>query len=436
MQQRYHLIGLRKTLLSIKYRCLLCRRFAAQNIQPVIAPLRACRFPTESTEYLFANSGVDFFGPFYIEDAKGQIEKHNGLIFTCLVNRCVHLEACPYPDTDTFLNAYQHFVRRRCQPTTMLSDNGKTFIGESEELKRCVKRLDNNKIYKAMAATNSTWKFNPPYGPHFGGFWERLIQTAKRTLLIILGSKRLSLDVFRTILVETEAIMDSRPLTIVADFQENEMPLTPNHFLINRPFNSFPLGKFDSQDPASFKSWKNVQQIDNHFSKRLVKEYLPTLLKRSKWSYSDQTPLRVNDIVWILKDMTPPGIWPLGHVLEVYPGRDGQHRVMKVKTAYGTYVRPASALARVFSCLAHFSWTFSKRFSRQLGLHPLRPPFSPGACCAAIKSDVKLKKTLTFVLIATKTSWLFLQLKKTDIKNITNCLELCNWILIYILLQQ
>ena len=46
-------------------------------------------------------------------------------------------------------------------------------------------------------------------------------------------------------------------------------------------------------------------------------------------------------------------------------------------------------------------------------------------CRATIKSEVKLEKTLTFVLIATKTSWLFPQLK-TDIKNLTNCLEQCN----------
>ena len=40
---------------------------------------------------------------------------------------------------------------------------------------------------------NTTWKFNPLYGPHFGGVWERLIQSAKRTLLLILGSRRLFL---------------------------------------------------------------------------------------------------------------------------------------------------------------------------------------------------------------------------------------------------
>ena len=349
VQQRYHIIGLRKTLLSIKYRCFLCRRFSAQNIQPVMAPIPACRFPTDSTQYLFANSGVDFFGPFYIEDAKGQIERQYGLIFTCLVTRCVHLEACPDLNTDTFLNAYRRFVSRRCQPTTMLSANGKTFFGASEELKRSVKGLDNDKIYKAMAATNTTWKCNPPYGPHFGGIWERLIQTAKHTLLIILGSRRLSLDVFRTILVETEAILNSTPLKIFADLPENDMLLTSNHFLINRPFNSLPPGKFDSQEPARFKYWKSVQQMVNHFWKRLVKGYLPTLLKRSKWSDSGQTLLRVDDIVWILKDMTPRGIWPLGRVLEVYTEGHGQHRVVKVKTAYGTYVRSVSALARVLA---------------------------------------------------------------------------------------
>ena len=92
-------------------------------------------------------------------------------------------------------------------------------------------------------------------------------------LLIILGSKRLSLDVFQTILVESEAILYSRPLKIVADLSDKEMPLTPNHFLIGRPFNSLQPGKFGSQIPASFRNWRNLQQIMNQFWKRLVKEY-------------------------------------------------------------------------------------------------------------------------------------------------------------------
>ena len=119
----------------------------------------------------------------------------------------VHLETCPDLYTDTFLNAFR---------TQDDNDNGKTFVGASEELKKTVKDLDNERIYKALAVANTTWKFNPPYGPHSGGVWESLIQSAKRTLLLILGSRRLYFDTFLIIMVETESILKSRPLTNVA----------------------------------------------------------------------------------------------------------------------------------------------------------------------------------------------------------------------------
>ena len=242
IQQRYHVIGLWKALASVRFHCFFCRRFDTKNIQPIMAPLPSFRFPTTKTQLPFANSGVYFFGPFYIEDSKGILEKHYGLIFTCMVTRAVHLEMCADLNTDTFLNAFRRFCSRRCQPQLLYSDNGKTFVGASEELKKTVKALDNDRIYKALAVANTTWKFNPPYGPHFGGVWERLIQSAKRTLLLILGSRRLSFDTFLTIMVETESILNSRPLTNVAAQPDNGEPLTPNHFPIQRPFNSLPPG--------------------------------------------------------------------------------------------------------------------------------------------------------------------------------------------------
>ena len=205
-----------------------------------------------------------------------------------------------------------------------------------------------HKIYKVWLGS-PTWKFIPPYGPHFRSVWGRLIHTAKRKLFIILGSKGLSPDVFQTILVQCKAVLNSQPLKNVADFSDNQIPLTFNPFLITHSFNSLAPGVFESQFSASFKTWRDLQQMMNHFWKRLVKEYLPTILKRSKWNENNQSPLRVNDVVWIPKDMTHRGIWPLGHLLEVYPGRDGQQRVVKVKTAYGTFVRPVSAFAQILA---------------------------------------------------------------------------------------
>ncbi|XP_075247066.1 uncharacterized protein LOC142340375 [Convolutriloba macropyga] len=142
-----------------------------------------------------------------------------------MVTRAVHLETCPDLNTDTLLNAFRRFSSRPYQPQLLYSDNGKTFVGASEELKTTVKALDNDRFYKALAVANTTWKFNPPYGPHFGAECERLIQSGKRTLLLILGSRRLSFDTFLTLMVETESVLKSRPLTNVAEQPDNEEPL-------------------------------------------------------------------------------------------------------------------------------------------------------------------------------------------------------------------
>ena len=303
VQQRYYVIGLRRTLQSIRYKCFLCRRFEPQNIETFMAPLPDCSFPTENKQFTFTNCGLDFFGPFYIEEEKDKLQKHYGLIFTCLVTRAVHLETCPDLNTDTFLNAYRRFTSRRCQPADLYSDNGKTFVGAKEELKRCLNDLDKDKIHKALAAQNTKWHFNPPHGPHFGGAWERLTQSVNWTPLIILGSRKFTFDNFHTIIVEAKAMMNSRPLTNVSDAMENEQPLMPNHFLLQRPYNSLPPVIFPSTKPANMKSWKNVQQFLNHIWRRVVREYLPTLIKQPKSTENDGNSLKVNDVVWILQVM-------------------------------------------------------------------------------------------------------------------------------------
>ena len=159
-----------------------------------------------------------------------------------------------------------------------------------------------------------------------------MIHTAKRVILIILGSRKLTLDAFQTILAETELMLNSRPLTHVADYPENHEPLTPNHFILQRPYANLPPGVFKENAPLSLGTWKETQNLVNSIWRRLLKEYLPTLSKRQKWRTASQ-PLKVDDIVWVLKHLTPRGIWPLGRVTKTYPGRDGTVRVCTVQTA-------------------------------------------------------------------------------------------------------
>ena len=67
VQQRYYVIGLRKTLLSIKYRYFLCPRFDTQNIQPMRAPLPAFRFRTEKANFPLPSRDWTFLARFILK---------------------------------------------------------------------------------------------------------------------------------------------------------------------------------------------------------------------------------------------------------------------------------------------------------------------------------------------------------------------------------
>ena len=75
IQQRYWVIWLRKTLVSVKYRCFLCRHFETQNTQPTMAPLPAFRFPIEGTKSPFAITGLDFLARFMLKTNKAKLRK-------------------------------------------------------------------------------------------------------------------------------------------------------------------------------------------------------------------------------------------------------------------------------------------------------------------------------------------------------------------------
>ena len=53
----------------------------------------------------------------------------------------------------------------------------------------------------------------------------------------------------------------------------------------------------------------------------------------------------MGDVVVIREDGTLPTTWPLGKVVQVFPGKDKLVRVVKVRTEKGTYKRPAAKVA-------------------------------------------------------------------------------------------
>lgn len=85
-----------------------------------------------------------------------------------------------------------------------------------------------------------------------------------------------------------------------------------------------------------------VRDIRRALQERFRKEYLSLLVqKRNEKTTPDP---KVGDVVLVGQDNKKRYAWPLGRIMELYPGKDGKTRVAKVKTAGGILLRPLQRL--------------------------------------------------------------------------------------------
>ena len=140
----------------------------------------------------------------------------SGCLFVCMSTRVCHLELVDDLSTDHFIMVLKRFIARRGRPQRMSSDNGTSFVGANNELRKCLKQLDEQRIQNVCAPKEIDLNFQPPSAPHFGGAWERLVQFTKKTLKAVLRDRVVPKEAMRTSLVETEGILNSRPITHVS----------------------------------------------------------------------------------------------------------------------------------------------------------------------------------------------------------------------------
>ena len=205
----------------------------------------------------FYFTGVDYFGPFYVKQGRSSV-KYYGCLFTYLTMRAVHIKHASDLSTSAFINALQRFFGRRGKPRKIISDNGTNFVGADKELRKAMSDLEDNKINAELRQRYIEWQFNPSYASHMGGVWERLTRSIRKILRSLLTHQTVSYDVFQTLVIEVEAILNARPLTpILMDFDVN-VPLTPNHLLLLRPSAScFPC-EFTKSENYRSRRWRQV----------------------------------------------------------------------------------------------------------------------------------------------------------------------------------
>ena len=248
--------------------------------------------------------------------------------------------------TSAFLNCLRRFISRRGKCQAIYSDNGTNFIGAANELHELGQLLKdqkhNDKVVDFLSQDQIAWHNIPPHAPNFGGLWESAVKTAKYHLKRILTNLPLTYEELNTVLIQIEAIMNSRPLSPLSDDPIDLIPLTPAHFLIGDSLTALPQQDFSDTNCHRLTKYQQLQQLVQQFWCRWNVEYLHQLQIRYKWGMSPETTVKPGMMVVLQDDNTAPMHWKLGRIDEIHPGKDGVVRVVTVKTSTGTYQRPLS----------------------------------------------------------------------------------------------
>ena len=126
--------------------------------------------------------------------------------------------------TQVVLQRFRTFVGKQGSPKLIASDNFKSFKTAAGKLEA---------LFGAPEEKRIEWRFNLAKAPFWEGFFERMVRSTKRCLKKQLGNDKLTFEESITVLIEKEAILNSRPLTYF--YAENtEEPLTPSHLLYGR----------------------------------------------------------------------------------------------------------------------------------------------------------------------------------------------------------
>ncbi|XP_071648478.1 uncharacterized protein [Temnothorax longispinosus] len=280
---------------------------------------------------------MDYASPLFLKDGtKAWI-----CLFTCAVYRAIHFELVTSLSTDSFMEAFRRFIARRGRPSTVYTDNGTNFTGTN----RCLQEIDWRKVKEYGSVERIQWIFNPPSAAWWGGWWERLVRSIKELLRKILKRASLNYEELTTILCDCEAIINSRPLTYIAENPHQLIPLSPALFLQDIRGSGVPDIDIVASTEKLNRRMRYRQELRDQLRSRFRIKYLGQLSRRNhKQRPNFQTNVKVGDIVFIGSDQQKRLDWPLGKIIQVFPGQDGKVRVVKLKTATGELVRPVQRL--------------------------------------------------------------------------------------------
>ena len=305
LREKFWILNGKNQIRKIVHHCVECIRQRPKTMQaqmPVLPEVRVTEAP------VFNCTGVDFFGPILIKEKKSRNRsfiKTDGCVFICMVSKVVHIELATNLSTEGFLAALRRFIGRRGVPEHIYSDNGTNFVGANKEPREIYNLLDTTEFKQDIGSfalsKRIEWHFNLPLSPHFGGLWEAAVKSFKHHLKRVLNDQKLTYEQINTLLIEIEAILNSRPLYALSADPNAPLAITPAHLLIGRPFNFLPERNLVSVPDYRLSTYNFITEARQDFWSKWYKNYLNELQIRQKWhKYTEE--LKVGSVVILMDD--------------------------------------------------------------------------------------------------------------------------------------
>lgn len=329
------------------HRCITCSKAKPKLFNQIMGDLPSTRVTPARP---FVNAGVDYCGPITVHYKLRGKRPHKAYIavFCCFATKAVHLELVSDLTTDAFIGALKRFIARRGYCQNLYCDNATNFVGAKNKLPELSTIIHSPEAQEAITNDCSKkgiqFNFIPPRAPHFGGLWEAAVKSAKYLLTRTVGNASLTYEELETIVIEIEAILNSRPISPMSNDPNDISALTPGHFLIGEPLTAQIDAQARPEKVTLETRWNLVSRIKHEFWKRWSRDYLNELQCRTKWRERSKN-LSPGAIVIIKEDNIPVMKWPLGRVIKTYKGDDEIVRVADVQTASGVLKRAVQYLA-------------------------------------------------------------------------------------------
>uniref|UniRef100_W6NUL9 Integrase catalytic domain-containing protein n=1 Tax=Haemonchus contortus TaxID=6289 RepID=W6NUL9_HAECO len=388
--------------------CYHCKRYTAQ-------PFKLPEFPphppkrVQRPKYPFENVGMDYAGPLLNKSDEGVPAKYWIILLTCLNTRAIYVDLVPDMSSNRLLHALRRFFASVAYPKWILCDNSKTFKSIADlQSSFASEQEENPDIIDYCAQRKIEFKFIPSYSPWQGGLYEKMVHLFKVSYKHALNNRLLRMEELKTIAKETEAIVNSRPLTYVSE--ENYVPpLRPIDFL--RPWTTLSMPRPSESDEewklttttkdSLIETWKATNDVLNRFWNRWSEEYLTSLREQYRRTHphprcTTKSLPKKNDVVLIQDKKLERGQWQIG---QIESSTDDYQRSANVRLPSKRIItRPINLLCKLEICDSQNKTTSEGSSSRN---SPQGHPMMTRSKTRAKNSGASFFSLLSLAIMAT-----------------------------------